>query len=73
MRVEINPELEFKITHFRGENEGIVLGGYVNLKKKIQPGRQTDQKKDTELVDVRVNQNNTFNTIINNRTHREER
>lgn len=81
-RVEINPELDFKITHFSRVNSRIVLGGYVsddpavilfNLNDrqlKILPGFF---QKDTELVDIRVNQNNTFNTIVTDRTNRAER
>jgi hypothetical protein len=81
-RIEINPELEFKITHFSKVNNHVVLGGYVSddpavilfnlLDKQIKvlPGFF---QKDTELVDVRVNQNNTFNTIITDRTDRAAR
>ena len=82
MRVEINPELEFKITHFSKVNDHIVLGGYVSNDPAVILFNLNDKQikvlpgffqKDTELVDIRVNQNNTFNTIITDRTDRAER
>lgn len=81
-RVEINPELEFKITHFSKVNDHIVLGGYVSDDPAVILFNLTDKQikvlpgffqKDTELVDIRVNQNNTFNTIITDRTDRASR
>jgi hypothetical protein len=81
-RVEIKPELDFKITHFTKVGNHVVLGGYVNndpavllynLKEnhiKVLPGFF---QKDSELIDVRVNQNMTFNTLIVDRTVRTDR
>ncbi|MBL7857195.1 MAG: sulfur globule family protein [Cyclobacteriaceae bacterium] len=81
-RHEIKPELDFKITHFHKTGEHIVLGGYVNNEPavllytpaenqiKVLPGFF---QKDTEVVDIRVNQNQTFNTVLIDRSSRAER
>jgi hypothetical protein len=76
---EIEPELNFSISHFCKAGESFVLGGYVNLEPavilfvpttnniKIVPGFFV---KNTELVDVRANQNQTFNTLMIDRSDR---
>lgn len=81
-RFSIKPEVEFRITHFSKVNESIALGGYVSndpaillfdLASKglrIVPGFF---QKDNELVDLRVNQNGTFNVILIDRSMRTER
>ncbi|HYC84832.1 MAG TPA: hypothetical protein VEB86_06400 [Chryseosolibacter sp.] len=81
-RFEIKPEVEFKITHFSKVGNSIVFGGYVsndpavllfdlgNKSLKVVPGFF---QKDTELVDLRVNQNQTFNVVLIDRTQRSDR
>jgi hypothetical protein len=81
-REEIKPELDFKVTHFSKVSNHIVLGGYVNSDPavllyniaedqiKILPGFF---QKETELVDVRVNQNQTFNTLVLDKSTRSDR
>jgi hypothetical protein len=76
---EIEPELNFSISHFCKAGESFVLGGYVNLEPavllfvpatnniRIVPGFFI---KNMELVDVRTNQNQTFNTLMIDRSDR---
>jgi hypothetical protein len=81
-RHEIKSELDFKITHFSKVGSSLALGGYVTNEPaillydmvakniKIVPGFF---QKDTELIDLRVNQNKTFNTVMLDRALRSER
>jgi hypothetical protein len=81
-KFEIKPEVEFKITHFSKVGSSLALGGYVSNDPaillysleskgiKVVPGFF---QKDNELVDLRVNQNRTFNVILIDRSLRSER
>jgi hypothetical protein len=81
-RYEIKPELDFRITHFNKVGGSMILGGYVSNEPalliyqmnensiKVVPGFF---QKDSELVDVRVNQNRTFNAVIIDRSTRSAR
>jgi hypothetical protein len=81
-RNAIKPEVELKITHFTKAGSGIVLGGYVSndpaiilcdlISKSIRvvPGFF---QKDNELVDLRANENQTFNVVLIDRSQRAER
>ncbi len=81
-RHTIKSDLDFKLTHFVLAANTLVLGGYVNKEPailmydlitkhvKVVPGFF---QKDTELVDLRVNQNNTFNVVMVDRSGREDR
>jgi hypothetical protein len=81
-RFEIKPELDFKITHFSKVGSSIALGGYVSNDPaillydlpsksiKVVPGFF---QKDNELVDLRVNQNQTFNVLLIDRSTRAAR
>ncbi len=81
-RHEISPELDFKISHFNKVGPNIILGGYVtneptillyepeNNSIKVLPGFF---QKDNELVDLRVNENSTFNVVLIDRSQRSER
>lgn len=81
-RFEINPELDFKLTHFIKAGSKMILGGYVSKEPviliyematnliKVVPGFF---QKDNELVDLRANQNKTFNTILIDRSNRQEK
>ena len=72
---EIKNELDFDITHFDVTKNTAVMGGYVNDRPalilydfdkeqiKILPGFY---HKDSRLIDVTVNLNNTFNILIYN-------
>jgi hypothetical protein len=81
-RYEIKPELDFKLTHFSKVGGNIVLGGYVSNEPAILLYEMGDNQikvipgffqKDNELVDLRVNQNQTFNTVLIDRSLRSER
>lgn len=81
-RYEIKPEVDFKVTHFSKAGSNMVLGGYVSKDPaillydlstkniKIVPGFL---QKDSELVELRVNQNQTFNTVLIDRSLKSER
>ncbi len=80
-RNSIKQELSFRITHFIPLGNSIALGGYVSNepaillydleseKAKLVPGFFIS---DTELLDVRANTNNTFNTLIADRTSKQK-
>ncbi len=81
-RYEFKPDLDFKLTHFSKAGSNFTLGGYVNNEPavilyalpenhiRVIPGFF---QKDTELVDLRTNQNRTFNTVLIDRGSKEER
>jgi hypothetical protein len=81
-RYMIKPDMDFKLTHFIKAGNNFVFGGYVSNESvlvifepssnnlKVVPGFF---QKDTELVDLRTNQNQTFNCVMINRTSRGER
>ncbi|HEY8511231.1 MAG TPA: hypothetical protein VIL31_04675 [Cyclobacteriaceae bacterium] len=78
----VKPELAMSFTHFTRVGNSAILGGYVNREPsvllyelgaksmKIIPGFF---QKDSELVDLRVNVNNTFNIVLIERSQRDER
>jgi hypothetical protein len=78
-RNEINPELNYQLTHFIRVRDNFILGGYVNNEPavllystqaeniKVLPGFF---QKQTELLDIRPNINGTFNIILMNRVER---
>ncbi len=81
-RYEIKPELDFRITHFNKVGGSMILGGYVSNEPALLIYQMEDNQikvvpgffqKDNELVDVRVNQNRTFNAVIIDRSTRSER
>ena len=81
-RNEVKPELDFKVTHFSKVGNKIVLGGYVSNEPAVVLYDMMDKQikvvpgffqKDNELVDLRVNQNQTFNTITIDRSLKSER
>jgi hypothetical protein len=81
-RYVIKPDMDFRLTHFIKAGSNFIFGGYVsnesvliiyepsNSSLKVVPGFF---QKDTELVDLRTNQNQTFNAVLINRTSRGER
>lgn len=82
VRHQIKPELDFKLTHFIKAGDNFVFGGYVNNEPAILLYELPDKhikvipgffQKDTELVDLRTNQNQTFNTVLIDRGSKEDR
>lgn len=81
-RLQIKPELDFKLTHFTKVGSNMVLGGYVSNEPAIVLYEMSNGKmtvipgffqKDNELIELRVNQNQTFNTVLIDRSLRSER
>lgn len=81
-RYQIKPELDFKLTHFIKAGNYFVFGGYVNNEPAIIHFDLTTKQirvipgffqKDTELVDLRTNLNQTFNTVLIDRGGKENR
>lgn len=78
----IKPDLNFSLTHFIKTGNNFIFGGYVSNEAvillfdpvadaiKVIPGFF---QKDTELVDLRTNQNETFNTLLIGRSSRGDR
>ncbi|SHG85833.1 hypothetical protein SAMN04488109_2166 [Chryseolinea serpens] len=76
------PDLDFKLTHFIKAGDNFIFGGYVNNEPavllfelanshvRVLPGFF---QKDTELVDLRTNLNQTFNTVLIDRGSKENR
>ncbi len=81
-RYPIKPDLDFRLTHFIKAGDNFVFGGYVSNEAVIilfEPAGKSIRvlpgffQKDTELVDLRTNQNGTFNTILMDRSNRGEK
>lgn len=81
-RYEIETELTLQLTHFIKVADNIIVGGYVNTEPTILLYSLTNKntrvlpgflQKQTELVDLRPNQNNTFNIILVDRSDRDQR
>jgi hypothetical protein len=75
--VEIKPELNLRLTQFCKVGGNFVFGGFVNRESALLLYNPTSDNlkvipgfflKETDLVDMRVNQNQTFNTILIERT-----
>lgn len=81
-RYQFKPDLDFKLTHFTKAGANFIFGGYVNNEPavvlfelatnhiRVLPGFF---QKDTELVDLRTNENQTFNTVLIDRGSKENR
>ena len=74
---EIKPELHVQLTHFNKVGENFVIGGFVNKESAVllyNPATENIKvlpgffQKESELVDIRVNQNLSFNTILIDRS-----
>lgn len=81
-RFTFKPDLDFKLTHFSKAGDNFTFGGYVNNEPTVVLFEPKDNQirvipgffqKNTELVDLRTNQNRTFNTVLMDRGSRENR
>jgi hypothetical protein len=81
-RYTFKPDLDFKLTHFSKVGDNFTFGGYVNNEPTVVLFEAKDNQirvipgffqKNTELVDLRTNQNRTFNTVLMDRGSRENR
>lgn len=77
VKYNINSEFNFKMTHFTVVERNAIFGGYVNKEPAVTIfDKELKQMKvvpgffisDTELLDLRMNQNGTFNTLVINRS-----
>lgn len=80
-RHEIKTELNLQLTNFIKAESNFIFGGYINSEPavllyntltdntKVLPGFF---QKQTELVDLRPNQNQTFNTVLIDRSDRDQ-
>lgn len=80
-RFEIDPDLDFKISHFNKVGTSMIFGGYVSNEPAIllfDTGSESMKvlpgffQKDNELLELRVNENNTFNVVLIDRGQRSE-
>lgn len=80
-RYEIKPELPLQLTHFSRVAENFIFGGYVNSEPAVLLFNPTADnlkvipgffQKQTELMDLRPNQNQTFNVILIDRSDRSQ-
>jgi hypothetical protein len=78
----IKTDLDFNLTHFVKTSDNFIFGGYVSNEAVIllfDPASEAIRvipgffQKDTELVDLRTNQNETFNTLLIGRGARGDR
>ena len=79
---EIKHQVDFRITHFSMAGNNAVFGGYIvrepavflystlENQTKVVPGFFLH---DTELLDLRVNHNNTFNVLMTERGSKEQK
>jgi len=81
-KLSINPELTLKLSHIIKVGKNFVFGGYVNNEPTVllyNPETENSKvlpgffQKQTELVDLRPNQNHTFNTILMDRGDRDRK
>lgn len=81
-RFEIKTELNLQLSHFIKVESNFVIGGYVNSEPAVllySPSNDNTKvlpgffQKQTELVDLRPNQNETFNTVLVDRSDRDQR
>ena len=79
---QIKPDLDFKLTHFSKAGSNFTFGGYVNNEPAVILFALPENhihvipgffQKDTELVDLRTNQNQTFNTVLVDRGSKDNR
>jgi hypothetical protein len=81
-RFKIKQDFNFKLTHFSATPHNVILGGYLSSEPSILIYRPTDNQMKVvpgfflsgmELLDVRVNENFTFNVLISSRVGNNDR
>jgi hypothetical protein len=81
-KVEIKTELDIKLTHFSSIGENVLFGGYISNEPAIVMYDAVKSsvvvlpgffQRNTELMDLRVNQNNTFNVVMVEKVSSENR
>ncbi|MCW5909959.1 MAG: hypothetical protein KIT62_02735 [Cyclobacteriaceae bacterium] len=81
-RYSIKQEMSFKVTHFSALANVVTLGGYVSSEPAILLyDLQTEKAKlvpgffvtNSELLDLRVNTNNTFNVLLIDRSNKQSK
>jgi hypothetical protein len=82
LHYDIKHDFNLRLTHFTVLERHAILAGYVarepavliydipNSALKVVPGFFTS---DTELLDLRINENGTFNTLVTNRSTRQNK
>ncbi|MCS6975180.1 MAG: hypothetical protein NZM13_11900 [Cyclobacteriaceae bacterium] len=79
---EIKPEINCVLTQFIRAGKNFLLGGYMNNEPTILLFRPENEslkilpgffQKDTDLLDLRTNQNNTFTVLLMDRRSRNNR
>lgn len=78
----IKPEIALRLTHFNQAESTFIFGGYVGTEPALLVYDPATEglaivpgffQKDCELIDVRVNENGTFNVALIDRSNREDR
>lgn len=81
-RYKIRQDVNFKLTHFSATTHTIILGGYISNEPSVLIYRPEDGQlkvvpgfflSGMELLDVRVNENYTFNILISARMPNNQR
>ncbi len=81
-RYKIKQDFNFKLTHFSATPHNIILGGYLSSEPSVLIYRLADNQMKVmpgfflsgmELLDVRVNENFTFNVLISSRVGNNDR
>lgn len=81
-RFEIKHDFSFKLTHFSATPHNIILGGHLNSEPAVLIYRLADRQlkvvpgfflSGMELLDVRLNENFTFNVLISARADNNDR
>jgi len=79
---EVKHEFSFRLTHFSVVGENAIFGGYVSREPAVMLYETSSQHlkvipgfflKDTELLDLRPNHNNTFNALLIERNSLDKR
>jgi hypothetical protein len=81
-QTDIKTELNIRLTHFNCIGSSVLLGGYISNEPAIvlyETNKASLQivpgflQRNTELLDVRVNENNTFNVVMVERNANESK
>jgi len=81
-RFDIKQDFDFKLTHFSATPHNVILGGHLSNEPSVLIYRLADRQMKVvpgfflngmELLDVRVNENFTFNVLISSRVGNNDR